>query len=191
MYSVFLTAAAQVYFQLAMHHALSAFMTIFTLMPYVSYATVIFAETGADLFKSLKPLLLSMLTDEHEVLVLRKMRLQLRREIRHLVDRLGPMVFDNFDDTRRIQTQDTPPLRHEPGAPPHRTKWEWINGQTPEGVDERPMSSASASDYSSADNDYDDDLDGSTAGDDTLGRHWKQLEALDTDDIFLHNDIIG
>ncbi|KAJ3359611.1 hypothetical protein GGF32_009167 [Allomyces javanicus] len=68
-----------------------------TALPYLSLVAVSWGETGADIYKSLAPLLYSVLptrwTSSHN---LRQVRRQLERDLNDVVNDLGPTLFPDF-----------------------------------------------------------------------------------------------
>lgn len=70
----------------------------YIVLPTITYAALVIGDTGMDIFKSLKPLLLS-LDPKHKNTVekLRNKRRQLVGEITELVNSLGPELFPDFN----------------------------------------------------------------------------------------------
>ncbi|KAI8976536.1 hypothetical protein BDB01DRAFT_803293 [Pilobolus umbonatus] len=66
------------------------------LLPFMSYASMRFGENGVDVFKSLRPLYLS-LVDPDSSANLRHLREKLSDDITSTINQLGPSVFNDFD----------------------------------------------------------------------------------------------
>lgn len=68
-----------------------------------TFAALRFGEIGMDIFKSLRPLVLSLNPSSANTLVkLRKEREVLSHEVTDLINTLGPEMFEDFDATRVI-----------------------------------------------------------------------------------------
>lgn len=88
------------------------------LFPSACFAALRFGEIGMDIFKSIRPLVLSLNPTSSNTLVqLRERRARLQAEITEIVDELGPELFPDFDKQRIIPDQ-----KHEerPATPTHR-----------------------------------------------------------------------
>jgi glycerol-3-phosphate O-acyltransferase/dihydroxyacetone phosphate acyltransferase len=102
------------------------FVCIFGLIffPSVCFAALRFGEVGMDIFKSLRPLLLSINPTQSNTLVrLRQKREELTQRINDIINELGPELFPDFDQQRIITDPDHPlysPHRSIPGTPTHR-----------------------------------------------------------------------
>ncbi|KAI9845981.1 MAG: hypothetical protein M1837_004387 [Sclerophora amabilis] len=73
------------------------------LFPSLTFAALRFGETGLDIFKSLRPLLLSLNpTSANTFVKLRKRRETLSAEVTQLINILGPEMFPDFDSTRIV-----------------------------------------------------------------------------------------
>lgn len=106
-----------------------AFGVVF--FPSITFAALRFGETGMDIFKSLRPLVLSLNPTSANTLVkLREERARLSAEVTDVINELGPEMFPDFDSTRIIadpfREGGTPPTspkspRH-PRTPPHDIK---------------------------------------------------------------------
>lgn len=71
------------------------------LFPAITFAALRFGEIGMDIFKSLRPLMLSLNPTSANTLVkLRERRAQLSMEVTDVINALGPEVFPDFDSTR-------------------------------------------------------------------------------------------
>ena len=92
--------------------------TGFILFPSVTFAALRFGETGMDIFKSLRPLVLSLNPSSANTLVrLRKKRQQLSAEVTELINTLGPEMFPDFDSARIIADPFRNGTLHEPASP--------------------------------------------------------------------------
>ncbi|KAI9673197.1 MAG: hypothetical protein M1817_003060 [Caeruleum heppii] len=73
------------------------------LFPAMTFAALRFGEIGMDIFKSLRPLVLSLNPTSINTLVrLREKRARLSQEVTELINTLGPEVFPDFDNNRII-----------------------------------------------------------------------------------------
>ena len=92
--------------------------------PALCFMALRFGEIGMDIFKSLRPLVLSLMPSSSNTMVrLGEWREDLTRRINDLIDELGPEVFPDFDVKRIIQDANHPlhsPDRSRPGTPTHR-----------------------------------------------------------------------
>ncbi|KAK4624529.1 hypothetical protein CLAFUW4_06226 [Fulvia fulva] len=102
------------------------FMTIFGLIffPAICFAALRFGEIGMDIFKSLRPLFLSINpTSSNTFVKLREKREWLQDNINNIINELGPELFPDFDQ-QRIISDPTHPLHSpdwsRPGTPTHR-----------------------------------------------------------------------
>lgn len=78
-----------------------AFGVVF--FPAISFAALRFGETGMDIVKSLRPLVLSLNPSSANTLVqLREEREKLSAEVTEVINTLGPEVFSDFDANRII-----------------------------------------------------------------------------------------
>ncbi|KAL9125212.1 MAG: hypothetical protein Q9217_005543 [Psora testacea] len=69
----------------------------------ITFAALRFGETGMDIFKSLRPLVLSLNPTSANTLVkLRKRREILSRDVTDVINTLGPEMFPDFDSARII-----------------------------------------------------------------------------------------
>jgi glycerol-3-phosphate O-acyltransferase/dihydroxyacetone phosphate acyltransferase len=67
------------------------------LFPAITFAALRFGEIGMDIFKSLRPLKLSLNpTSANTIVKLRKRRAQLSDDVTELINNLGPEVFPGF-----------------------------------------------------------------------------------------------
>ena len=80
--------------------------------PSITFAALRFGETGMDIVKSLRPLVLSLNPTSANTLVkLRKKREELSAEVTEIINTLGPEMFKDFDSARIIANpfRDTEP----------------------------------------------------------------------------------
>lgn len=78
-----------------------AFGVVF--FPAISFAALRFGETGMDIVKSLRPLVLSLKPSSANTLVkLREKREKLSAEVTEVINTLGPEVFPDFDANRIV-----------------------------------------------------------------------------------------
>ncbi|PGH10617.1 hypothetical protein AJ80_07468 [Polytolypa hystricis UAMH7299] len=73
------------------------------IFPSVTFAALRIGETGMDILKSLRPLVLSLNPTSANTLVkLRKRKEQLSHEVTELINTLGPEMFPDFDAARIV-----------------------------------------------------------------------------------------
>ena len=99
----------------------------FVFFPSITFAALRIGETGMDILKSLRPLVLSLNPTSANTLVkLRKKREKLSADVTEVINTLGPEMFPDFDNARivanpfkdgHIQEPESPrtpksPLRH-------------------------------------------------------------------------------
>ena len=90
----------------------------FILFPTISFAALRFGETGMDILKSLRPLVLCLYPTSANTLVkLRKQRAQLSIEVTEVINTLGPEMFPDFDSTRIIADPFRDGVFQEPTTP--------------------------------------------------------------------------
>lgn len=90
----------------------------FILFPSISFAALRFGETGMDILKSLRPLVLCLYPTSANTLVkLRKQRAQLSAEVTEVINTLGPEMFPDFDSTRIIADPFRDGVFQEPITP--------------------------------------------------------------------------
>jgi glycerol-3-phosphate O-acyltransferase/dihydroxyacetone phosphate acyltransferase len=69
-----------------------------TLLPSLGYSALKFGEAGMDVFKSLRPLFLSVWPgNQREVNRLREMRERISNELSEVIDEFGPQLYENFN----------------------------------------------------------------------------------------------
>ncbi|KAI8646744.1 hypothetical protein BD408DRAFT_336449 [Parasitella parasitica] len=77
-----------------------------TMLPFVSYASMRFAENGVDVFKSLRPLYVA-LVDPDSTANLRQLREKLSQNITKVINEIGPDVFSDFDPDNVFRNDST------------------------------------------------------------------------------------
>lgn len=93
-----------------------AFGCIF--FPSVTFAALRFGETGMDIFKSLRPLVLSLNpTSANTLIKLRERRATLSKEVTECINTLGPEMFPDFDAARIIADPFSSGTSAESGVP--------------------------------------------------------------------------
>ncbi|GAA5921762.1 hypothetical protein JCM1841_001852 [Sporobolomyces salmonicolor] len=79
-------------------------------LPLIGVAALKFGEVGMDVYKSLRPLLLSLIPGkEPQLLKLRALRESLQAELNVLVDELAPAIFEDFHKHRIVPPSARPP----------------------------------------------------------------------------------
>ena len=88
------------------------------IFPSITFAALRFGEIGMDIFKSLRPLMLSLNpTSANTLQKLREKRAQLSREVTDVINTLGPEMFPDFDSTRIIADPFRDGIAQEPQSP--------------------------------------------------------------------------
>ncbi|WVR05947.1 hypothetical protein IAU60_002974 [Kwoniella sp. DSM 27419] len=91
-------------------------VAIFMLLPGWAIATLKFGEAGMDVFKSLRPLFLSLWPgSQREVNKLRQMRESVANEIIEVIDEFGPKMYENFQSARILPSATVPQTGKNPG----------------------------------------------------------------------------
>ncbi|KAF2842087.1 hypothetical protein M501DRAFT_927937 [Patellaria atrata CBS 101060] len=92
----------------------------YAVFPLITYAALRFGEVGMDIFKSLRPLVLSLKPSSGNTMVkLRKTRAELATQVTELINTLGPEMFPDFDASRIIAD----PFKGDQGPPsPSRSR---------------------------------------------------------------------
>lgn len=86
--------------------------------PSITFAALRFGETGMDILKSLRPLVLSLNPTSANTLVqLRKTRETLSAEVTEVINTLGPEMFPDFDSKRIIADPFKDGTLSEPTSP--------------------------------------------------------------------------
>ncbi|GAA5989366.1 hypothetical protein JCM10908_001279 [Rhodotorula pacifica] len=81
-------------------------------LPVIGIAALKFGEVGMDVYKSMRPLLLSLIPGkEPQVARLRHMRETLSTELNELVDELAPSIFEDFQANRIVPSAAASPRR--------------------------------------------------------------------------------
>ncbi|GAA6016576.1 hypothetical protein JCM10207_002847 [Rhodosporidiobolus poonsookiae] len=110
LYTVYAINAAVLAHKLGLpfKYKLWAPIATFAGLPFIGYAALKFGEVGMDVYKSLRPLLLSVIPGkEPQLLKLRSQRDELAGELNDLVDELAPTVFEDFEQRRIIPSSRT------------------------------------------------------------------------------------
>ncbi|CCH44490.1 glycerol-3-phosphate O-acyltransferase / dihydroxyacetone phosphate acyltransferase [Wickerhamomyces ciferrii] len=84
---------------------ISTFIVIYIASATVTYSALIFGDTGMDIFKSLRPVYLSLVSPE----ILKGLKLQrkeLAEKIVEIVNKFGPELFPDFDHLTNWQSLD-------------------------------------------------------------------------------------
>lgn len=80
-------------------------------LPSIGYSALKFGEVGMDVYKSLRPLLLSLLGDQNQLERVRRMRSELQTELHAVIEEYAPKIWDNFEQTRiHTPSADVPPM---------------------------------------------------------------------------------
>ncbi|KAH8155326.1 uncharacterized protein LAJ45_00336 [Morchella importuna] len=93
------------------------FVAIFgwILFPTITFAALRFGEIGMDIFKSLRPLVLSLNpTSANTIVKLRQRRAKLSIEVTDLINTLGPELFPDFNSARIVED----PFHKDSNIPP-------------------------------------------------------------------------
>lgn len=101
-------------------HLWAVFVGGYIFFPTITYAALRFGEVGMDIFKSLRPLVLSLNPSSSNTLVkLQKEREDLVTEITDVINELGPEMFPDFDHARIVAdpTQYTNEGDRTPASP--------------------------------------------------------------------------
>ncbi|KAK9760272.1 Glycerol-3-phosphate/dihydroxyacetone phosphate acyltransferase, partial [Basidiobolus ranarum] len=95
----------------------------FTLLPFISYASVRFGETGLDVYRSMRPLFFALFPGAgKKAKTLPVIREELSNDITLLINELGPQLFPDFDPNR-IANGSHPSTPGTPGTPKGRKTW--------------------------------------------------------------------
>lgn len=94
------------------------FIASFVVFPFISFAALRFGETGMDILKSLRPLVLCLYPTSANTLVkLRQKRAELSAEVTEVINTLGPEMFPDFDSTRIVADPFRDGVFQEPTTP--------------------------------------------------------------------------
>ncbi|KAK5240412.1 Glycerol-3-phosphate/dihydroxyacetone phosphate acyltransferase, partial [Cryomyces antarcticus] len=89
--------------------------------PAITFAALRFGETGMDIAKSLRPLILSLNPSSGNTLVkLRQKRAALAAEVTDAINTLGPEMFPDFDAARIVADPFLGESPSTPTTPTHR-----------------------------------------------------------------------
>lgn len=90
----------------------------FIFFPSITFAALRFGETGMDILKSLRPLVLCLNPTSANTLVkLRGKRSELSAQVTELINTLGPEMFPDFDATRIVADPFREGALQEPMSP--------------------------------------------------------------------------
>lgn len=85
-------------------------LAVLVLLPVISMYTLKFAEVGVDVYKSLPPLVVSLLPGRRKLIdKLQLERRRLTREIHRLVGELAPKIWDNYEWIQHTAPAAQPP----------------------------------------------------------------------------------
>lgn len=90
----------------------------YIIFPSITLAALLIGETGMDILKSLRPLVLSLNPSSANTLhKLRQTREQLTAQVTDLINTLGPEMFDDFDHARLVADPFKQGFIQEPESP--------------------------------------------------------------------------
>lgn len=98
----------------------------FIIYPILGYATILAGDVGVDIIKSLKPLIVSVGNTFSSSEPLRDLRRNLKKNIENLVEKLGPEIFPNFEDSRYLidsGEENLSPFSSYADSPDERESW--------------------------------------------------------------------
>ncbi|KAH9048128.1 glycerol-3-phosphate O-acyltransferase [Lactarius hengduanensis] len=82
-----------------------------TALPAIGYAALKFGEAGSDVFKSLRPLIMSLMPGQHQYLErLKATRQTLSNELMDIINEFGPKLFDDFDKNHVVLPSSSVPM---------------------------------------------------------------------------------
>ncbi|EMC98239.1 hypothetical protein BAUCODRAFT_32226 [Baudoinia panamericana UAMH 10762] len=91
--------------------------------PAICFMALRFGEIGMDIFKSLRPLILSISpSSKNTLLKLRIRRQELQDQINNIINELGPELFPDFDKRRIIPDPEEAPESPDPPRTPSHAK---------------------------------------------------------------------
>lgn len=88
-------------------------------LPSIGYSALKFGEVGMDVYKSLRPLFLSLTGNQKQIERLQKMRQDLSAELNSVIDEYAPQIWEDFDRNRVIAPTSSAPASPETS---HRRK---------------------------------------------------------------------
>ncbi|OZJ03873.1 hypothetical protein BZG36_03684 [Bifiguratus adelaidae] len=91
--------ALTIHYQLRLTYVFWLPLLTWNMLPFISYASMRFAENGLDVYRSLRPLFLSLM-DPTSVENLRNVRNRLSDNLTDLINEYGPKIFPDFDPSR-------------------------------------------------------------------------------------------
>ena len=104
----------------------SVVLLLDVVFPATTFAALRFGEIGMDIFKSLRPLVLSLNPSGSTLVRLREQREKVSHEVTDLINTFGPEMFPDFDSTRIIAdpfasgSPTSPTFRADAPPPPHQ-----------------------------------------------------------------------
>ncbi|KAK4704293.1 hypothetical protein P7C70_g1916, partial [Phenoliferia sp. Uapishka_3] len=111
LYSVYAIGATFLAFRynFSTRHKIYAPVATWSGLPLIGYSALKFGEVGMDVYKSLRPLFLSIVPgNEKQLDKLRTMRAALRRDISSVVNEFGPQLFEDFQAIRIVPPASLP-----------------------------------------------------------------------------------
>ena len=115
-------------------------LTGYILFPMITFAALRIGETGMDIVKSLRPLVLSLNPSSSNTLVkLREKRARLSTEVTELINTLGPEMFPDFESARIVADPFRDGYIQEPDSP--RTPKSPRHGRFPSSTQQPPRRS--------------------------------------------------
>ncbi|GAA6012961.1 hypothetical protein JCM8202_002967 [Rhodotorula sphaerocarpa] len=114
LYSVYAVNAVVLAHKLGLPHKYKVLAPLATFagLPMIGVAALKFGEVGMDVYKSMRPLLLSLIPGKEPQLArLRHMREGLADELNELVDELAPTIFEDFQANRIVPSSAASPRR--------------------------------------------------------------------------------
>ncbi|KAL7318356.1 Glycerol-3-phosphate/dihydroxyacetone phosphate acyltransferase [Mucor circinelloides] len=101
-------------------------LATWSLLPFVSYASLRFGEIGHDIFKSIQPTVMALL-DPKGAETLRQNREKLSSNITELINEYGPKVFPDFDANYISRTTVPPTLSPVPSRTTSTSSISWTS----------------------------------------------------------------
>ncbi|KAI0082696.1 glycerol-3-phosphate O-acyltransferase [Panus rudis PR-1116 ss-1] len=83
---------------------------VMSVLPVIAYAALKFGEAGADVLKSLRPLIIALVPGQQRFLTRAKeTRERLTADLAEVVNEFGPKLYDDFDQWRMVPPSSKPP----------------------------------------------------------------------------------
>ncbi|KAF0383963.1 bifunctional glycerol-3-phosphate/glycerone-phosphate O-acyltransferase SCT1 [Gigaspora margarita] len=96
-------------------------IVVFIILSVITYGTMRLADTGLDIYRSLRPLFLSLLPwSKSSIQNLRQIREKLAFDLTELINELGPKIYPDFDAARIVQESKKASRSPSPSRPPSR-----------------------------------------------------------------------